>query len=294
MINKYVFFLFIVTLLGCGNKQRKKPITNKINTTTTSTTTLRKTTPSDTVARYTGPDDTLPKVIVPEDARQVITDNEPVDTVNRAYYLENVNLDSGEIEPKEMKLHWKGVFTRKDGSAYVKDVRLKFERAESETDEDGKKTGWLVAGDDKNEGFYLSGVNDLIDGPFQCVKLSKTTLYPGEKEEFNYNGVNYTFYAKGFKKNGDIYNYRLYLLANVKGHCFNQLLASEEHFGDEMHWEEDATISIAFIGDIDGDKIPDVVIERGAEFEGDSQLFLSKAAGNNAILKHITGFGQSD
>jgi hypothetical protein len=294
MIYRYIFFLFIIILFGCSHNKEKNAITQKTKDTAKAKNTSKKITHADTVARYTGPDDTVPKVSVPEGAIQIITDNQPVDTINRAYYLESVNLDSGEIEPTEMKLHWKGVFERKDGSAYVKDVRLKFERAESETDEDGKKTGWLVTGDNKDEGFYLSGIDDITDGPFKLVKLNKTTLYPGEMAEFNYNGVAYTFYAKGFKKDGDIYNYRLYLLANVKGHYFNQLLASEDHFGDEMHWEEDATISIAFVGDIDGDKIPDVVIERGAEFEGDSQLFLSKAAGDNAILKHITGFGQSD
>lgn len=281
-------------LLGCNRNKETSKTVKKNNVIIKAKTISKKAASPDTVARYTGPDDTVPKVVVPEDVIQVVTYNQTVDTINQSYYLEETNLNKDDIEPKEMKLRWKGVFTRKDGTAYIKDVQLRFERAQSETDEDGQKTGWLVKSDIKDEGFFLSGVDDLTDGPVQQVKLTKTMLYPGEKQEFNYNGVDYTFYAKGFKKDGDIYNYKLFLLANVKGHYFNQLLASEDHFGDEMHWEADATISIEFVGDIDGDKIPDVVIGRAAEFEGDSQLFLSKPAGDNAILKHVTGFGQSD
>jgi len=294
MMHRSIPFLYIVMLLGCNRNKETSKTVKKNNVIIKAKTISKKAASPDTVARYTGPDDTVPKVVVPEDVIQVVTYNQTVDTINQSYYLEETNLNKDDIEPKEMKLRWKGVFTRKDGTAYIKDVQLRFERAQSETDEDGQKTGWLVKSDIKDEGFFLSGVDDLTDGPVQQVKLTKTMLYPGEKQEFNYNGVDYTFYAKGFKKDGDIYNYKLFLLANVKGHYFNQLLASEDHFGDEMHWEADATISIEFVGDIDGDKIPDVVIGRAAEFEGDSQLFLSKPAGDNAILKHVTGFGQSD
>lgn len=288
-----ILLILIAAIFGCTHhKANKNAVTQHLRTKTE--TLSKKTISSDTLVRYTGPDDTVPKVVIPDGTIQVATHNQPVDTINKSYLLEAVLLNKDEIEPVEMKLPWKGLFFRKDRTAYIKNTRLAFEPAQSETDEEGQKTGWQVKCDNKDDGYFLSGINDLAEGPVQRVTLIQTTLYPGEKQEFTYNGVSYTIYARGFKKDGDIYNYKLFLLANIKGHYFNQLLASEEHFGDQMHWEADAIISINFVGDIDGDRIPDLIISRSAEFSGDSYLLLSKSAGDNAILKDITSFGTSD
>ncbi|TFF36303.1 hypothetical protein [Mucilaginibacter psychrotolerans] len=84
-------------------------------------------------------------------------------------------------------------------------------------------------------------------------------------------------------------------MAKVKGNNINQLIRS---LGNDvaLHHGNDAVdnIFIDFIGDIDGDKIPDIIISDAGYAFGSTSLYLSKPAGDGAILKRAADFGQSN
>ena len=237
--------------------------------------------------------DTVPKVVIPDGTIQVLKQDAP-DSTSKVYLLQDCDANADDVKPFAPKLLWQGLYVSKN-EAYIKNARLHFSREHGELDEEGEVTGWRIASDVKDYGYFISGAR-LVSGPVNRVNIPKNTLAPGEKQVFKYFDVTYTIYATGYYdvKNDDVTNYKLYLLAKVKGHTFNQLIMTTAKLGNEMHVESDEQIQIDFIGDIDGDHIPDLIIDRFGEFHGYTYLYLSKLAGKNAILNNVAFFGGSD
>jgi hypothetical protein len=242
------------------------------------------------------PEDTISKVTFPEGTIQVAEC--PVDTSSKVKILKDGNYNGQDnVGPKDAKLSWKGIFYNHE-NYYIRSVTIKFIKTHSEFDDDDKpdqKTGWLIKHTGKDTILQLiSGANDLIIGPITRVKLDDL-YYAGQKQEFNYKGVTYTVYATGNKRNGYIYNFKLFLTAKVKGRTFNQQLVS---LGNDvaLHHGNDAVdnIFIDFAGDIDGDGIPDLLLSDSGYAFGSTSLYLSKPAGDKAILKLVAYFAQSD
>jgi len=242
------------------------------------------------------PDDTIPEVIIPAGTIQVLT-NHPghfkngIKTLGCGSYNQQTF-----VGPKSAKLQWKGLFESKT-RFYISDTKLRLKREHSELDEDkNQKTGWLVNCDNKDTNIILiNAAKYVVNGPVKKALVSTTLYYAGQKLEFKYYGVKYTLYTTGFKRNGRIFNYKLFLLAKVKGHYFNQLLASlppDVRFGDggDMSTE----VEIEFAGDVDGDKIPDFIISESGYSAGFSYLYLSRAAGKKAILREVSFYGDTD
>jgi len=240
------------------------------------------------------PDDTIPKITIPEGTIQIGEDI--VDTASKVKIIYNSDvLNNGvdNVSPEYNKLSWKGIFYN-NGNYYIKPTKTKVSKQHASPNEDPSEvTGWILKCEVKDSCFRLiSGVDNLLVGPIKQVKADDF-YYAGQKQEFNYEGVVYTLYTTGTKRNGNIYNFKLFLMANVKGHTFNQLLYSLvsdvalHNGGDNVD-----TIFISFIGDIDGDKIPDFIIDDGGYAFGSSRLYLSKPAGNKAILK-LVGYSES-
>jgi hypothetical protein len=74
-------------------------------------------------------------------------------------------------------------------------------------------------------------------------------------------------------------NYRLFIKATINGTERNQMLVSSRAFDDAM-------IEILFAGDIDGDNIPDLIINTSYHYNAIvPTLYLSKPAGDKEILK---------
>jgi len=199
-----------------------------------------------------------------------------------------------DITPNSAKLKWKALFKAND-KFFIKDADVKFSRThDGEMDDHSQNTGWLVQCNEKDSTkLLISGVNDLNTGEINPISLPKTTLLPGEKQEFTYSGINYILYASGKKKDGYIYNYKLFLMATVKGHSFNQLLVAQPFFGEAF--TDQVLTTIYFAGDIDGDNIPDFLIDTTDALTATAPgLYLSKPAGDKAILKLVASCGSSD
>jgi hypothetical protein len=234
---------------------------------------------------------------MPEGTIQVQTNflTDPLHIANNSVkILQTGSFHKDDVSANSARLKWKGLFKTND-RFYIKDADVKFSRQhDGEVDDHTQNTGWRVqCGEKDSTKLLISGLNELNNGEINQIALSKGTLLPGEKEEFNYSGTTYTLYASGKKKDGYIYNYKLFLMATVKGHSFNQLLIAQPFFGQAF--TDQVLTTIYFAGDLDGDNIPDFLIDTTDALTATVPgLYLSKPAGDKAILKLVASCGSSD
>jgi hypothetical protein len=238
-------------------------------------------------------EDTIPQITIPEGTIQVAYKD--VETTSKINILQVADYKKQDIDPKVAKSNWAGLFYDKINNFYINPTKLQFKTKHSEFDEE-KKAGWHITCNVKDENIILiTGATDLVNGPVKKALLSTPLNHAGQKLEFIYNGVSYTLYTTGYKKHGKIYNCKLFLLAKVKGHYFNQILYSLDpdialNGGGDMS----ESLEIEFAGDLDGDKIPDFIIATSGYSYGNTYLYLSGPAGNKAILKQVAFLGISD
>jgi hypothetical protein len=276
-----ICFVGITLLISCSHPIKK--VTTKAIVKTDSVKHIASSQhASDTLAI---PEDTIPRVTIPADAIQVPEDK--VDTTSKVKILDAGSYnEQDDIGPKYAKLNWIGIF-RKKNNYYIKPTKIRFIKEHSEMDEEeNQKTGWRLETVIKDTCFTLiSGVDSLITGPIKIFK-APIIYYAGQKVTFDYEGVTYTLYTTGAKRGGKIQNCKLFLMANVKGHVFNQLLRS---LGNDITLDGGGDMAnslyLEFIGDIDGDKIPDFIIGGSGYVFHEDYLFLSKPAGDKAIVK---------
>jgi hypothetical protein len=242
------------------------------------------------------PDDSVPKITLPAGTIQVAkNDARHPNTLIKILGCSSYN-HSEFVGPRSEKMNWKGLFQAK-GGFYVADTKLIVKREHSELDENEKqKTGWRVTCGNKDRNLILiNGVYRILNGPVKKALLHSKLYYAGQKLNFDYYGVTYTLYTRGFKRNGKIYNYKLFLFAKVKGHYFNQLLVAlppDDSFGGNGDMSTD--VEIDFAGDLDGDKIPDFIITESGNSFGFTSLYLSRPAGKRAILQKVSFYGDTD
>jgi hypothetical protein len=101
-------------------------------------------------------------------------------------------------------------------------------------------------------------------------------MIPGTCFDFKYNDIEYTLQAKGETDGSNIKNYAL---SFCKTDCqTGQILAT----GELM---ENTFAKILFIGDIDGDGEPDIILNASHHYEFKRiQLFLSSTKKDNELL----------
>lgn len=212
----------------------------------------------------------------------------PKDTIYPANILTSGGVfHQDEVDPKSPTYRWKGIF-KSDTGYYVSDTKIKLSKDyDAVMDDEGQKTGWTVATNIKDSCILLiSGTDYLQNRQIQKIKLGKEQILPGENYQFVYNSVTYTLYATGNKKRESpksdafvVSNYKLFLKASVNGQSYNQLLVSISNFDDAM-------TTLLFVGDIDGDNIPDMIIDTTNHYDAEvPTLYLSKRAKSGTLLK---------
>lgn len=222
--------------------------------------------------------------------------NFPLDFNNDTAYLNNParilttgeGFHSDEVHPDDAGRSWYGIFMNIDGY-YLDSTRILTKRVEDPLGEEkeGEYTGWQVKTTNPDTSLLLiSGTVGLSKRKIVPVAIQKKEVLPGESTTFSYNGNAYTLYATGNRteKSPDgifhsAINYRLFIKATINGTERKQLLAAYSRFDDAM-------VEILFAGDIDGDAIPDLILNTSYHYNAIvPTLYLSKPASGGNLLK---------
>lgn len=188
----------------------------------------------------------------------------------------------GENPVNNLTTDWADLY-QKNGRYYLGKADFTTEGGYSECSGDSTKSI-----DSKNKTILFIKYPDLKSGEITAVKLKKYKIWPGEKMSFKYNGVSYQLRAKGdvissYKVQTDtgeelfreVKNYKLYISAeNIP----ESLFLTEESFNDTF-------TELLFIGDIDRDGKPDIVVRSNRNYEEERAiLFLSTEAGKGRAV----------
>lgn len=215
----------------------------------------------------------------------------PVDSTFATKVLIVGTFHSDEVWNGADKEKWFGLFRGKTGF-YLAETKLKTERINDVVlDDVGQNTGWKVQTANKDTSIIL--IERLSFFERHTVKravLPKNRIFPGDTVRTNYLGVDYSLYATGGKKKlindpegFELWNYKLYITATIKGQIHRSLLAAQPNFDDNM-------ISLIFAGDIDGDGILDLVIDTSRHYNATSPtVYLSRPAEKGEIVKPVGG-----
>jgi hypothetical protein len=219
--------------------------------------------------------------------------NFPLDFINDsainrypATILTTGTFHEDEVGKEDAGRNWYGLFLNSDGY-YIDSTSITTRRVQDPIDEDGQITGWEVKTTNKDTSLLLiAGVNGLEKRQIKKIALGKNEILPGESVTYSYNGITYILYATGNKQkerpDSDYYmvsNYRLFIRAIINGSERTSMLVSSRAFDDAM-------VELLFAGDIDGDNIPDLIINTSYHYNATvPTLYLSKPAGDKEILK---------
>lgn len=193
-----------------------------------------------------------------------------------------------EVSKEDNNRSWYGIFQNNNGY-YVDATRIVTKRVQDPVldDEEGKVTGWDVKTTNRDTSLFLfAGVNGIDKHQIKPVSLDKNEILPGESVTYIDNGITYTLYATGNKQkersdsdNYIVNSYRLFIKATINGTERTQLLVSCSSFDDAM-------CKILFAGDIDGDTIPDLIIDVSYHYNATAPaLYLSKPADSKDVFK---------
>jgi hypothetical protein len=200
-----------------------------------------------------------------------------------------------EVAPDDVNKGWFGLFLDR-GNYYLAPTSISINKAfDAVLDDDENNsstwTGWSVSTVNIDTSLVLiGGFPKLKEGKVQAVTLEEYTQAPAPNKNmtFVFDGTTYKFSAEGdvvpAEYNPQEYivkNYKLYLQGNKNGKEINQLLGSASFF-------EDNTFEVLFIGDIDGDNIPDLLLNTSYHYNlYRPTLYLSSFANENELVKVV-------
>jgi len=195
-----------------------------------------------------------------------------------------------EVWKEAEKEDWYGLFQGKN-NFYLQKTKIKTSRIPDPVmdGDDGTRTGWEVISTNQDTSLILiAGLEFLKNRQVDPFKLPKEDILPGEKLEFTYKDISYQLYATGSKRreapNSDWYivsNYKLFFSTIKNGKQVKQVLVQHADFDDEM-------INIIFAGDIDGDNLLDLIIDKSNHYNAvNPTLYLSKPAEKDKLVKEV-------
>ena len=271
------FGLLGLILSSCGGNHSKSDALSNSDTTINSLVSMRQDT-------FTGPIDTT--------AVEIDTNYIPKfigNSTNPCYILLDGGAYHSEITYDAGKLNWMGLFKSKDGY-YTSQTKIKCEHAYDpilDSRDTIKKTGWQITTFHKDTTILLiSGIDYMPQ--HKVDNLIKPQNFPHPEDDtlrFNFKGTRYKLYASGLRRNdkNDLkyyvyWNYKLYLTGTKNGIEITQILRAYPHL------EYD---NIVFIGDLDGDDVPDMIFNLSGEDYSAHTLYLSMPAKSDELLQVV-------
>ena len=167
-----------------------------------------------------------------------------------------------------------GLFGKK-GKFYMKPTKINRDVFYEYCTQDSLVSADLV----EEDNCYLL-FKDFIDynsEPIDAVNEGKLIeMRPNTAFDFTYNGDKYKLKTEGEEDNGDTKNYKLYI-------CSKQCKKEQVLVNNEL--VDDAYIEILFIGDLDGDSKPDIILNAPTNYENRYiMLFLSSTRRKGELL----------
>jgi len=156
------------------------------------------------------------------------------------------------------------------------------------------QTGWEISREGMVENvLFIQGIKLDENKTLINVPIPNAELLPGDSLAFKYGDENYKLFATGtiiWDDHTSIYtvaeDYKLFFTTIKNGQRITELLVEHENFDDAM-------VSIIFIGDIDGDGFPDLILDTARHYNVDNPtLYLSGDADENQLLQ-VVGWHRS-
>lgn len=236
------------------------------------------------------------KSTILEPAKSIETSDEfffPKDSVFIGNILYPGEYHKEEIDLNLKKQNWIGLFQNNLGY-YLKKTKIDISFVnDAVVDEENEKTGRNIIVSEKKDSchYIFSKIDNLKEGKVKIIRphsdTKPLTIHPTKPYKFNLNGVDYELFstAKTFEKFSkenyffDATQYRLYIKNLKTGN--QQLLSAQSNFDDKM-------IEILFIGDFDGDNLPDFIIDNSRHYNSFAPTFyLSSYAIKNEMVKIV-------
>jgi hypothetical protein len=287
MLKNLIRFTLIVSLISCNSDEPKpEPVGKDIVALADSMAAADSVMPAGSVkadeyyANAQEPDSSFPNYPLEGFSENTVSAKYPATILRTGQFHED------EVGKEDHKHSWYGIFQNSNGY-YIDTTRIVTKRVQDPVDDEGTLKGWEVKTTNSDTSLLLfAGVGGLEKRQIKELTLRKQEILPGESVTYSYNGITYTLYATGNKRKesvtSDYYivnSYRLFIKATINGTEKTQLLVSSREFDDAM-------IDILFVGDIDGDNIPDLIIDTSHHYNATAPtLYLSKPAGGNDVFK---------
>jgi hypothetical protein len=203
-----------------------------------------------------------------------------------------------EIPEDYPQLAWTGLMRGPKGY-YVAPVKLRWTRVpdplfDDATEEEPGKA-WEVKPETSDSAAILFRDPSLVHaGPVQPLRTDGISVYkngrwtpatqlrdfknlrdlrlcPGDSARFTHQGLRYLLYAKGGRADassdwGEMWNYKLYVQAEVKGTRKTSLLVACPQFDDSF-------VSILFAGDLDNDGILDWILNTSPKYSYEERTY---------------------
>lgn len=191
-----------------------------------------------------------------------------------------------EVTAAMKKADWYSLH-KKDNNYFLEPAKLKFENVfDGIVDNDTNiRTGIKVTGQNDDD-IFIANAGTLKTGALNSVSLDTNIVLPGKSFYFDYGDAHYRLYASGYRyKEGDeghfsVRNYTMYLEKQEKGVTTKQPIAAIPNM-----YEFDTVPVILFVGDLDGDNEPDMVLNTVMYNSSSLVLYLSGNAEQGQLLK---------
>ncbi|MBL7897525.1 MAG: hypothetical protein JNJ99_03235 [Crocinitomicaceae bacterium] len=208
------------------------------------------------------------------------------DTNLIASLIQTGTFHDGEFIEEFTSKKWTGLFKGSEGY-FLEPAKVEYERVnDAILDDENSKTGWQVSTTNSEMCVaLLSGIN-FKSQKIESVAFQNNILMPGDSISFEFNDAHYTLFATGTSMTNPYSsdtriaeNYSLFISAVKNDILITELLFSHDNFDENMSF-------IEFIGDIDTDGFPDLIINTTRHYNtSNPTLFLSSPAGKNNLLK---------